>query len=77
MPRVFDSSVLLAILGKEPISPDTFRLLLGASISAVNVAEVYAKLAERGLPSAELDRLLLMMQAVVPSVPNKLTKQAT
>ena len=47
---VLDASALLAVLNQEPGSEKlTPELLSGATISAVNLAEVHSKLVSRGL----------------------------
>lgn len=53
---VLDSSALLAILHEEPgveIFTRQFDLLENAAMSAVNIAEVYGKLVERGIDSED------------------------
>lgn len=47
---VLDASALLAYLASEPGSKDVEKVLDEAAVSAVNVAEVASKLAERGAP---------------------------
>lgn len=51
---VLDASALLALLQHEPGSDVVANLLPRAVISAVNLSEVVAKLADRGVPRAEL-----------------------
>lgn len=52
-PSVLDASAVLALLNAEP-GEDKVRLLLPrATISAVNVAEVLAKLVTQGMPAEE------------------------
>jgi len=53
--RVLDASVVLAYLQRET-GYERVRSALGAgaAISAVNIAEVYAKVIERGLPVDEI-----------------------
>ena len=47
---VLDSSVLLAVLFREPGADAVNLRLPGAKISAVNLSEVAAKMTERGVP---------------------------
>ena len=50
---VFDASAILALLQGETGADQLYRLQPDALISAVNVAEVLAKLVSRGMPAAE------------------------
>lgn len=53
---IVDASVLMAAMQGE-ISPEQGEhWLQGASISAVNLSEVVAKFAKRGLPSSRVER---------------------
>ena len=45
---VLDTSAVLAFLDDEPGAEEVFRVMRFSSISTVNLAEVYSKLAERG-----------------------------
>jgi ribonuclease VapC len=69
--EVFDATAILAILQDEPGSEKLLKLLTGALVSAVNAAEVLAKLVSRGMAlrdaSAALDALDL---EVVPFTPH-------
>ena len=47
---VLDASALLAVIASESGWENVVRWLPGAAISAVNLSEVAAKLAERGVP---------------------------
>ena len=47
---VLDASAVLALLGDEPGAEAVLAALPRATISAVNLSEVVAKLAERGMP---------------------------
>ena len=49
---VLDSSAVLALLNAEPGAQAVLAVLPGAWLSAVNAAEVIAKLVDRGLPTA-------------------------
>jgi PIN domain nuclease of toxin-antitoxin system len=55
---VVDASALLALLNQEPGSEAVAEALPHAAISAVNLSEVVAKLAETSLPAAAVRRLL-------------------
>lgn len=48
---VLDSSAVLALLFNEPGAETVERSLPGALLSTVNLAEVIAKLSERGMPA--------------------------
>jgi ribonuclease VapC len=63
---VLDSSALLAILHQEPgaeVFTQRFDLLASSVMSAVNVAEVYGKLVDRGISSGEA------WEAVIAPIP--------
>jgi PIN domain nuclease of toxin-antitoxin system len=51
---VLDASALLALLGEESGADEVASHLPGAAISAVNLSEVVAKLAESGLSGEEI-----------------------
>ena len=51
---VLDASALLCLLGAEPGADVVAAALPDASISAVNLAEVVAKLRERGLSAGDV-----------------------
>lgn len=56
---VLDASALLALLNNEPGAEQVMAALLeGAAISAVNLSEVTAKLADVGMPEAEIRQAL-------------------
>ena len=55
---VLDASALLALLNAEPGSEVVEATIPGAAISAVNLSEVVAKLADRGLPEAAIREVL-------------------
>ena len=55
---VLDASALLALLDGEPGQEVVAPLLPGAVIGSVNLAEVVGKLAERGMPEAEIREAL-------------------
>lgn len=48
---VLDSSAILAVIFDEPGGDDVAPLLQGASVSAVNLTEVYTRLLLRGVPA--------------------------
>lgn len=50
---VLDASALIALMDAEPGREAVAAVLPGARMSAVNLAEVVSKLAERGMPAAE------------------------
>lgn len=58
---VLDASAILAYLEEESGSREVERLLDEAAVSAVNMAEVASKLAERGAPS---DKIRQTIQAL-------------
>lgn len=51
---VLDASALLALLNREPGGASVFASLPGARISAVNLAEVVAKLSDYGMKDQEI-----------------------
>ena len=63
---VLDASVVLAVINAEPGAEAAIAYLAEAVISAVNLSEIVAKLAERGMPAeaiaATLDDLDLDVQ---------------
>ncbi len=54
--HVLDASALLAVMLGERGAEEVLERIPGAVIGAVNLAEVVAKLQERGVPDAEIDR---------------------
>ena len=58
---VLDASAILAYLEGESGSSDVEKILDEAGVSAVNIAEVASKLAERGAPA---DRIRQTIQAL-------------
>jgi ribonuclease VapC len=50
---VLDASAVLALMAGEPGEDAVAAVLPGALLSAVNLAEVVSKLAERGMPAAQ------------------------
>lgn len=55
---VLDASAVLAVLLDEPQSERVSAFLSSGGIGAVNLSEVVAKLQERGMPDAAIDRVL-------------------
>lgn len=51
---VLDASALLALVRDEPGADDVTTLLDSAVVSAVNLSEVVAKLADSGMPEAAI-----------------------
>jgi PIN domain nuclease of toxin-antitoxin system len=62
---VLDASALLTVFNAEPGAERVIELLPTAIISAVNLAEVVAKLQERGMPD---DRIRANIEALELSV---------
>ena len=54
--HVLDASAVLAVMLEERGAEQIRKLLPGAVIGAVNLAEVVAKLQERGAPDETIDR---------------------
>jgi ribonuclease VapC len=50
---VLDASAVLALMDAEPGQEAVAAVLPGALVSAINLAEVVSKLAERGMPAAQ------------------------
>ncbi len=55
---VLDASSLLALVNQEPGHEEVARTIPDAAISAVNLAEVAAKLAEGGMPEESIREAL-------------------
>jgi ribonuclease VapC len=60
-----DSSVLLAVILAEPGWQAWVPLIERGVISAVNIAEVVARLVDRGVPEAPLNQLLRVAELTV------------
>jgi PIN domain nuclease of toxin-antitoxin system len=56
---VLDASALLALLNREPGADLVELSLPGAAVSAINLSEVVAKLAEVGMPREVIGQALL------------------
>ncbi len=64
---VLDASALLALLNSESGAESVAAVLPDAVVSAVNLSEVVAKLAEAGMPEKAIrDALLALPLTVVP-----------
>ncbi len=55
---VLDASAILALLNNEPGSEVVLNILTEAVISSVNLSEVIAKLADSGMPEAEVREVI-------------------
>ena len=64
---VLGASALLAVMLEERGAEKVRDLLPGAIIGAVNLAEVVAKLQERGVPDEEIDRAIARLD--LPVIP--------
>ena len=64
---VLDASALLAFLRNEPGAEVVRPLLPRAALSAVNLAETYAKLVQYGQPLADTARLIARLRLRVVS----------
>jgi len=62
---VLDASALLALLNAEPGSEAVATALPDAAISAVNLAEVVAKLTDHGLPDAAVREVVARLGLIV------------
>lgn len=65
--HVLDASALLAVMLEERGAEKVRELLPGAIIGAVNLAEVVAKLQERGAPEENIDRNITRLN--LPVIP--------
>jgi ribonuclease VapC len=72
---VFDASVLLAHIGQEPGSDGIDELAVEGLMSTVNLAEVFAKLAERGLSQREADMIVYRYRLEVVPFDEELARQ--
>jgi PIN domain nuclease of toxin-antitoxin system len=64
---VADASAILAALKNEPFSIIDPRLLVGATVSAVNICEVLSKLHDDGLNDAQAQAAVALMDLrIVP-----------
>lgn len=65
--HVLDASALLAVMLEERGAEKVRELLPGAIVGAVNLAEVVAKLQERGAPDEAIDRNIARLN--LPVIP--------
>ena len=65
--HVLDASALLAVMLEERGAEKVRELLPGAIVGAVNLAEVVAKLQERGAPDENIDRNIARLD--LPVIP--------
>src|SRR5262245_4583338 len=72
---VFDASALLAHIGQELGSDGVDELAVEALMSAVNLAEVFGKLAERGLSQGEVDTIVYRYRLEVVPFDEELARQ--
>src|SRR5262245_52624452 len=72
---VFDASALLAHIGQEQGSDRIDELAVEALMSAVNLAEVFSKLAERGLSQREADMIVYRYRLGVGTFDGELARQ--
>ena len=64
---VLDASALLAVMFGEAGAGKVMELLPVAEISSVNLSEIVAKMQERGVPDAEIERNIADLRlSVVP-----------
>ncbi len=63
---VLDSSAILALLNDEPGAEKVEAVLDRAIVGAVNLAEVAAKLSDKGLTRAEIEETLALFHDVRP-----------
>lgn len=55
---VLDASAILALIFREPGADDVVRALPNAMMSTVNLAEVVARLCDRGMPVDLVERMV-------------------
>jgi PIN domain nuclease of toxin-antitoxin system len=72
---VFDASALLAHIGREVGSGGIDELAVEALMSAVNLAEVFSKLAERGLSQDQADTIVYRYRLRVVPLDEELARQ--
>ncbi len=73
---VLDASAILALLNDEPGGERVAAALPGAAVSAVNLSEVMAKLAENGMPGTEIATALAVLGLQVHSFDEKMALAA-
>lgn len=62
---VVDASAVLALLNQETGSEEISQVIGNAAISAVNLSEVIAKLAEAGIPEEDIRQILFNLNLEV------------
>lgn len=62
---VIDASAVLALLNQESGSEEILQYIGNAAISSVNLSEVIAKLADAGIPEADINQILLNLNLEV------------
>jgi len=65
---VLDASAILADIYGEPGADDVRRVISGAALSAVNLAEVVAKLIDDGLPPHEVEDRVRRLSCTIETV---------
>jgi PIN domain nuclease of toxin-antitoxin system len=73
---ILDASALLAIFLAEPGADRVLQALHAAVISAVNLAEVTAKLQERGMPDARVRAMIETLELNVVALDSDLAIDA-
>lgn len=73
---VVDASAVLAVVFEERGRDSVAGALPGASISAVNLAEVMTKMLDRGLEPEQIDRQLKALSLAVAAFDRNLAMQA-
>lgn len=73
---VLDASALLALLNGEPGAEEVEKTIPGAAVSAVNLSEVVAKLAEGGMPEEAIGLALGGIELEVVSFDGPLAYRA-
>lgn len=63
--HVLDASAILALLLDEPGAARIAIFMIDARVSAVNLSEVVAKLAEHGVPDADVDHDIATLRLLI------------
>ena len=63
---VLDASAVLALLNGESGADEIRSIVLDASVSAVNVAEVVGKLTDAGIPERDIRQILAIGLRILP-----------
>lgn len=61
MSCVLDTSAILAFLWREPGADQVAEVVTGASVSTVSLAELVAKLVDRGAQPTDIDQVLSLL----------------